>query len=59
MMDLINFRDEIDVAARAGGDVGETVAQTGVVTYAGQEQGGSSMGNGIYRYEQSHKNPLL
>ena len=47
------FRDEIDVAARAGGDVGETVAQTGVVTYAGQEQGGSSMGNGgIYRYAE-------
>lgn len=40
-------RDEIDVAARAGGgDVGETVAQTGLVTYAAQEQGGSSMGNG-------------
>ena len=42
-------RDEIDVAARAGGDTGETIAQTGLVTYAGQEHGGSSMGNGIYR----------
>ena len=46
-MTIFVLRDELDLAAaRGGGDAGETVAQTGLVTYAG----GSSNGNGIYRY---------
>ena len=46
-MTIFVLRDELDLAAaRGGGDAGETVAQTGLVTYAG----GSSNGNGVYRY---------